>query len=141
MGFMLQSQGQYSKLCTCGNNGSDSALETDMPAILAQGQRLLGEMYIQTMEKLGWIPNQISKVCMSPSRIKGFKLHAEYAKVPIKIMPDTVSALGSIVTATIPVNLHKLMTEKMVSNGDKIFLSGVGSGIALSQVGLIWDAA
>lgn len=141
MGFMLQSQGQYSKLCTCGNNGSDSALETDMPAILAQGQRLLGEMYIQTMEKLGWIPNQISKFVCHQVGSKGFKLHAEYAKVPIKIMPDTVSTLGNIVTATIPVNLHKLMTEKMVSNGDKIFLSGVGSGIALSQVGLIWDAA
>ena len=79
-------------------------------------------------------PNQISKFVCHQVGSKGFKLHAEYAKVPIKIMPDTVSTLGNIVTATIPVNLHKLMTEKMVSNGDKIFLSGVGSGIAFPKL-------
>ncbi len=141
MGFMLHSQGQYSSLCTCGTEGHDQVLETDMPSILHQGQRLLGEMYVEAMKKLDWTPEDISKFVCHQVGSRGFKLHAEYAKVPIEIMPNTVSTLGNIVTATIPVNLHILASDRSVGYGEKIFISGVGSGISLSQAGLVWDKA
>ena len=141
MGFMLHSQGQYSGLCTCGTEGHDQVLETDMPSILHQGQRLLGEMYVEVMKKLRWTPEKISKFVCHQVGSKGFKLHAEYAKVSVEIMPNTVGTLGNIVTATIPVNLHMLAREHAVNLGEKVFISGVGSGISLSQAGLVWDQA
>jgi 3-oxoacyl-[acyl-carrier-protein] synthase-3 len=141
MGFMLQSQGQYSPLCTCGGDGRDSALETDMAAILAQGHRLLGAMYRETLAKLKWSPADIAKfVCHQVGR-KGFKLHADYAQVALDAIPNTVATLGNVVTATIPLNLHRLRLEKSLAPGDKVFISGIGSGISLSQAGLVWEAA
>jgi len=141
MGFMLRSQGQYSSLCTCGSEGHEQVLETDMPSILHAGQKLLGEMYTEAMKKLGWMPINISRFVCHQVGSRGFKLHSEYAKVPIDLMPNTVSSLGNIVTATIPVILHNLSCENKLDHGEKVFISGVGSGISLSQAGLVWNKA
>ncbi|MEK7816002.1 MAG: ketoacyl-ACP synthase III [Pseudomonadota bacterium] len=142
MGFMLQSQGQYSDLCVCGNHrGEESPLETDMPTIVMQNTRLHSAMYAQFMTKLGWKPGDINKFVHHQVGIKVFKHHAGYARISTDVMPNTLNAMGNLVTATIPMNLHILHKEQRVMNGDKLFLSGSGSGLAISQTGLIWDAA
>lgn len=142
MGFMLQSQGQYSDLCVCGNHrGEESPLETDMPTIVKQNTRLHSAMYTQFMNKLGWKPDDINKFIHHQVGIKVFKHHASYSGVPIEAMPNTLNFMGNLVTATIPMNLYKIHKEQRVVNGDRIFLSGSGSGLAISQAGLIWDAA
>lgn len=141
MGFMLQSQGQYSRLCTCGKDGQESLLETDMASIIEEGITMLGNMYNVFMEKLGWKPEDISKFVHHQVGRKVFKRHAEYAKISLDIMPDTVSTLGNLVTANIPLNLYNLYKYQEVKSREKIFIAGAGSGLAVSQAGLIWDAA
>jgi len=141
MGFMLQSQGQYSHLCTCGKRGGESPLETDMSNIVEQGINMLGEMYDEFMKKLGWQPSEIAKFVHHQVGLKVFRHHARYAKIPLSIMPNTVSSLGNLVTANIPVNLYNLMKNKEVKPGEKVFIAGAGSGLAISQAGLIWEAA
>lgn len=142
MGFMLQSQGQYSDLCVCGNHrGEESPLETDMPTIVMQNTRLHSAMYAQFMAKLGWKPGDINKFVHHQVGSKVFTHHARYARISTDIMPNTLNMLGNLVTATIPVNLYKLSKKQQVNNGDRVFLSGSGSGLAISQTGLIWDAA
>lgn len=142
MGFMLQSQGQFSHLCTCGNyRGQDTALETDMSEIVLHGIRLLGDMYTELMAKLNWQPEQISKFVHHQVGLKVFKHHARYAGISTKIMPNTITSLGNLVSANIPVAFYNIMKNKEVSAGDKIFVAGAGSGLAVSQAGLIWDAA
>ena len=56
-------------------------------------------------------------------------------------MPNTVTSFGNLVTANIPVNIYNLLKDKEVRTGDKVFIAGAGSGLAISQAGLIWDAA
>jgi len=141
MGFMLQSQGQYSRLCTCGKEGQASLLETDMASIIEHGIAMLGDMYDVFMGKLGWKPEDIAKFVHHQVGQKVFKQHAKYAKISMDIMPNTVTALGNLVTANIPLNLHILYKNQQVKNGQKVFISGAGSGLAISQAGLIWNAA
>jgi 3-oxoacyl-[acyl-carrier-protein] synthase-3 len=141
MGFMLQSQGRHSKLCTCGTRGQESALETDMTAIVDEGIGMLAAMYDTFMERLGWKPEEISKFVHHQVGLRVFGKHARYAKISSKIMPNTVTEFGNLVTANIPVVLHKLQENHGVINGSRVFISGAGSGLAISQTGLIWDAA
>lgn len=141
MGLMLQSQGQYSRLCTCGGRGEESALETDMASIVEHGIRLLGSMYKETMRKLGWEPQQIAKFVHHQVGRKVFNHHARYAQISTDIMPDTVTSLGNLVTANIPVNLYNLAISGEMQVGDKVFIAGAGSGLAVSQAGLVWGAA
>lgn len=141
MGFMLQSQGQYSRLCTCGKDGQESLLETDMANIIEQGIAMLGDMYDVFMKKLGWKPEEIAKFVHHQVGRKVFRHHAKYAKVSLDIMPDTVSTLGNLVTANIPLNLYNLDKNHEVKPGEKVFIAGAGSGLAISQAGIVWNAA
>ena len=142
MGFMLQSQGQYYNLCICGNHrGEDSHLETDMPTIVMHNSRLHSAMYKKFMDKLKWRPEQIVKFIHHQVGLKVFRHHAQYADISIDVMPNTLCMLGNLVTATIPVNLYNIINNQEVKNGDRVFLSGSGSGLSISQAGLIWDAA
>lgn len=142
MGFMLQSQGQHATLCTCGRRNEDPLLlEIDMPAIVEHGIAMLGEMYEALMLKLGWRPQEIARFLHHQVGLKVFKRHAAYAKVSLDIMPRTVPEYGNLITANIPVSIHDLYRNQTVACGEKVFLSGAGSGISISQAGLIWDAA
>lgn len=141
IGFMLQSQGKYSNLCTCGKRGGELLLETDMAEIIQHGIAMLGDMYDHFMAKLGWKPEEIAKFVHHQVGRKVFKHHARYARVSPDIMPDTVSALGNLITANIPLNLYQLQQYQSVGAGDKVFISGAGSGLAVSQAGLVWEAA
>lgn len=141
MGFMLQSQGQYSDLCTCGERGSESPLETNMAAIIHEGIALLGNMYPQFLEKLGWNPSEIKRFVHHQVGTKVFKHHASYAQISPSIMPNTVTHLGNLVTANIPVCLYKTMKNNEFEKGDRVFIAGAGSGLAVSQAGMIWDIA
>lgn len=140
LGFMLQSQGRHSNLCTCGKRGAESPLETDMAAIIQQGIALLGGMYPHFLKKLGWTPSDIKHFVHHQVGTKVFKHHASYAQISPTIMPNTVTELGNLVTANIPVCLYQSMKNNMLRQGDRIFIAGAGSGLAISQAGLVWDA-
>ncbi len=141
MGFMLQSQGQYSQLCTCGKRGGESPLETDMTHIVEQNRRLHSAMYKAFMDKLKWRSDQITRFVHHQVGKNVFKHHAQYTGIPHALMTNTVGKLGNLVTATIPVNIYNLIKDQQVNKGDRVFLSGSGSGLAISQAALIWDAA
>lgn len=141
MGFMLQSQGQHSELCTCGARGSESALETDMAKIIQEGIGMLRAMYPHFLQKLGWSPSDIDRFIHHQVGTKVFKHHANYALVDLAIMPNTVTELGNLVTANIPVCLYKSSQNGELKKGNKIFIAGAGSGLAVSQAGLVWDVA
>ena len=142
MGFIFQSQGQHSRLCTCGRRGEDPLLlEIDMPAIVDEAIILWGKMYDVFMERIGWKPEEIAKFLHHQVGQKVFKRHAGYARISLDIMPNTVSAMGNLITANIPVCLHEMNKNQEVKNGEKVFIAAGGSGLSISQTALVWNAA
>lgn len=142
MGFMMQSQGQYASYCTSGGVLCEGPVVTDMPAIIGQSAKLISVMFQEFFyRRLKWRIEDLSKYVIHQVGGKAFKLHSELLGIPLDIMPKTVSHLGNLITANIPLSLHNLSVNHDVMEGDKIYLSGVGSGISLSQAGLIWEAA
>ena len=141
MGFMLQSYGEISKLCVYGHHGQENAMRTDMPTLVMHNERLHSAMYKEFMTKLGWRSQDIAKFIHHQVGIRIFRQHANYAGISLDIMPNTLTDFGNMITANIPINLYNLSKNKEVSRGQKLFLSGSGSGLAISQAGLIWEAA
>ena len=74
MGFMLQSQGQYSDLCTCGKRGQESPLETDMANIVEEGIKLLGAMYPVFMKKTRLAGARDYKICASSGGVQSIQI-------------------------------------------------------------------
>lgn len=142
MGFMLRSQGEHAHLCIYGARGNDAApLQTDMPGIVKAHVRMHADMYGACLHKLGWSPREISKFVHHQVGVKAFRMHADYSDIPVALMSNTVCTLGNLVSATIPVNLHHMFDNQELKTGDKVFLSGSGSGLSISQAGLIWEKA
>lgn len=141
MGFMAQSQGQFHDLCVC-DNGEHSALSTKMSAIAAETTKLVGPLYRELMqERLKWQPAELARYIPHQVGLRSVKKHAAVAQVSPDIVPITVDSLGNVISATIPVILHQLNRDRALLAGQKIYLSGTGSGICLTQAGLVWDAA
>jgi 3-oxoacyl-[acyl-carrier-protein] synthase-3 len=142
IGFMLRSRGEFADLCVCGTRGSEETpLKTDMPNIVKHHIQMHADMFALTMTKLGWSTNDITRFVHHQVGLKAFKMHAAYSQLSTNIMSNTVATMGNLVSATIPVNLYNLAVNQEVRDGDKIFISGAGSGLSISQAGLIWEAA
>ncbi|MDH3670645.1 MAG: ketoacyl-ACP synthase III [Gammaproteobacteria bacterium] len=142
MGFAVQSKAEFHELCVCGNSGDDSPLTTNVSKIVKETTKLVGPMYEALMcNHLKWKPEQLNRYIPHQVGLRSVRKHAEVAGVPVDKVPVSVDSLGNIVSATIPVNLQLLSRDHKLQNGAKIYLSGTGSGICLSQAGLVWDAA
>lgn len=139
VGFMLQSQGQYSGLCVYAHRGEESVLKTDMPGIVEAHLALHERMFPACLDKLDWTAADIKRFVHHQVGARAFRLHARYSGVDTGRMTDTVSRFGNLTTATIPVNLYNLINSKELERGDRVFISGAGSGLAISQTGLVWD--
>lgn len=142
MGFMLQSQGQYAGFCTAGGLLQDGPVITDMPAIVGQSAKLVTAMFGDLMHKrLKWKVEDLSRYMIHQVGAKVFKLHSQLMGIPVEIMPKTVATMGNLITANIPLTIHNCAVNQELRRGDKVYLSGAGSGISISQAGLVWDVA
>lgn len=142
VGFMLQSQGQFAHLCTAGGSIAGGPLFTDMPTQVREGGKMIKNMFDELMyRQLQWQVSELSKCLIHQIGTKGlFRVHQELLGIPTGIMPKTVDVLGNLVTANIPLALHYCIMNREIKEGDKIYLSGGGSGLSISQAGLVWDA-
>lgn len=140
VGFMLNSKGSHHDQCVWGSGDNQNG-HMDMQAIVRSSMKMHKTMYVDAMAKLKWLPEQIDHFIHHQAGLRLFRQHAAYTKIPRDLMSETVSWLGNITSATIPVNLHVLNENKTINNGDRVFISGTGSGLSISQTGLVWDAA
>jgi 3-oxoacyl-[acyl-carrier-protein] synthase-3 len=141
IGFMLESQGRHNDLCVYSNRFGEPDGHMHMRDIVRAFIDMHAKMFQQCLHELHWKPEDIDLFVHHQVGIKVFKKHAAYAHIPVDIMPNTVSKMGNITSATIPINIYNLMQARSLKDNDKIFLSGTGSGLSISQTGLIWEAA
>lgn len=138
--FMLQSQGQHAGLCTVTDPLDESMIHTDMPAIVDETAQLMSKMFREFMyERLRWQIKELAKYLVHQVGSSTFRIYSQVTGVPTALMPRTVDFLGNLITASIPLNIHRCASNRELRAGDKIYVSSTGSGISLSQAGLIWD--
>lgn len=140
-GFMLDSQGQYNQLCVFSDREDQHPGHMEMGSIVKEHIQLHADMFPGFMHKLAWQAQDIKRFVHHQVGRKAFGMHSAYTGIPPRRMTDTVSTLGNITSATIPVNLHRLIDSQEVAMGEKVFIAGAGSGLSISQAGLVWPPA
>jgi 3-oxoacyl-(acyl-carrier-protein) synthase III len=103
----------------------------EMGSIVLEGMRRivedLRERYGLSMADMDWVvPHQPNGVMLAA-------IVDELAIDPAKVVA-TVAEVGSIVAASIPVCLDRLLRTRPVRPGDRILMLGVGSGVAYGGV-------
>lgn len=140
VGFMLQSQGQHASLCTAGDPLLKGPWFADMPTIVERTAELMAKMFQECMYgQLQWQIKELSKYLFHQVGKRAFQIYSQLTGVPTAIMPRTVDTLGNLITASIPLGIHLCQLNRELAPGNKIYISSTGSGISLSQAGLVWD--
>ncbi|OGI62125.1 MAG: hypothetical protein A2W18_01940 [Candidatus Muproteobacteria bacterium RBG_16_60_9] len=141
IGLMLQSQGKHFGLCTVGTPEEENSGSTNMTALLAEAAQLIQTMFNEFMHnRLKWQIQDLAKCLIHQVGSGAFQIHKKLG-IPPDIIPNTMDMLGNLITANIPLSLHYCRRNNELAPGSKIFVSGQGSGISLSQAGLVWDIA
>lgn len=141
VGLMLQSQGQHANLCTVQDPVGDGLMSADMPAIIEETAKLMACMFRECLHnRLKWKVEELAKYLIHQVGNRAFQIYSKLTGVPTAIMPKTVDTLGNLITASIPVNIYNCVNAGELRAGDKIYISSTGSGISLSQAGVVWDA-
>ncbi|MGI9332887.1 MAG: 3-oxoacyl-ACP synthase III family protein, partial [Gammaproteobacteria bacterium] len=140
VGFQMESNGEHSELCYCGDVVDTGLLHTDMSGILSAAGALTAATFKELLEdRLHWSRTDLSRFVAHQVGKGSFKIYTEVLCVAKEIMTETVWELGNIITATIPVNLHRLMYSEPLDEGDKVILAGAGSGVCAGRAGLVWE--
>lgn len=137
-GFDFASDGDHAGLCWCGDDKTFGAVHADMPNLLRESTELGVSTYKQLIEALSWcnndlrwyIPHQIGKI--------SFKIHTKVTGVPSSKMPNSYERFGNLITGNIPVCVDAIECENGLSEGDKIWLAGAGSGVCAGHAGVVW---
>lgn len=139
-GFVLQSRGEHCDLCVYSEHGAPSG-HMDMVGIIEAHIGMHAELFPRFLERMRWQASDINHFIHHQVGKRAFSMHAAYSGIERSRMTDTVSTLGNITSATIPVNLHRLAEEGVAQPGDNVMISGAGSGLSISQTALVWDGA
>lgn len=137
-GFHFASDGSHAKLCWCGDDANFGPVHADMPNLLRESTDLGVSVYNDLIKALNWcntdlrwyIPHQIGKV--------SFKIHTKVTGVPASKMPNSYEKFGNLITGNIPVCVDAIDSDKGLSEGDKVWLAGAGSGVCAGHAGLVW---
>lgn len=140
MGFQMESNGEHADLCYCGDVVEPGLLHTDMPGILKAGGEINAATFNELLEeRLHWTRPELSRFVPHQVGKGSFKIYTDVLCVAKEIITQTVWDLGNIISATIPVNLHRVMYTDSLEEGDKVILAGAGSGVCAGHAGLVWE--
>ena len=132
--FNMMSVSKYYKLCNYQLSSEKADGQMIMNQICVRTLSFHKNLLSHTLNKLKWerpdylITHQVGKIP-----------HQRFSKmtgVNIKNMSKTYPLLGNIASATIPVNITRTLKRCNVEF-KKLLIMGAGSGIAISQIGLM----
>lgn len=136
----VTSDGTYSELCVIRDDASP--LRTDMNPLFSETVRMGYQLYVAMMgQRLKWRSKEIDYYVPHQVSTKAIRAHARAAGIASERIPNVVTEMGNLISATIPVALTQLASQGKLQKGLKVYLSGTGSGISIAQAGVIWDAA
>ena len=132
--YRFASQGRYAELCfykfdDAGKRQGQMLMEKISAAALHMHRALITETY----KELRWQPKDIDFLICHQAGRKPHQRFAEMAKVDIAKAPITYEDLGNLTSASIPVTLDLAGSKE----GDRILILGTGSGLSVSQIGLV----
>jgi len=133
--FNFSSNGAHADLCYY-NYDKDGKIEGQMmmSSISKEMIAFHQSMINSTYEGLIWSPKEVDHLICHQVGHRPHRKMASVADVPVNRAPITYRHLGNITSATIPVNLYFNRPVK----GDKVLILGAGSGLSVSQTGVVF---
>jgi acyl-CoA:acyl-CoA alkyltransferase len=132
--YRFDSRGRYAELCfykfdKAGKRCGQMVMDKISAVMIRMHQSLIKETYKQ----LDWLPTDVDHLICHQVGSKPHHRMAKLAGIAAEKAPTIFQRYGNLTSATIPVTLD----SAQASEGDRILILGAGSGLSISQIGLI----
>lgn len=125
---------EWSHLC----RGKHDRMTTDTATLLREGVALAMRTWKAAQETLGWSDGALDHLVMHQvSAVHTVKLCQTLGLDPDKALL-TFPELGNVGPASVPITLSKLVELGRIDKGQRVALMGIGSGINVSMMELVW---
>lgn len=132
--YRFTSQGRYAELCFYNYDRSGKFCgQMLMEKISAAAIRMHKSLISETYKILQWRPQDVDFLIAHQAGQKVHERFAQLAGIARAKAPSTFEEFGNLTSASIPVTLE----QANPGIGDKILIMGSGSGLSISQIGLV----
>ncbi len=131
------SKSKYEKLCFYNPWGPQPTFAMKMGKICAATISLVREMIPETLNKLHWQRDDIDLMICHQVGKRPFDKYLELFDITAEKSIATYPKLGNMASATIPICYDLLHKQGRLKRGEKIFVVSSGSGIVVTQMGLV----
>lgn len=132
--YRFDSRGRYAELCfykfdSDGKRCGQMIMDKISAVMIRMHQAIIKETY----EMLSWRPDDVDHLICHQVGSKPHHRMAKLAGIGLEKAPTIFQSYGNLTSATIPVTLDTAHPEA----GDRILILGAGSGLSISQIGLV----
>lgn len=132
--YSFTSRGRYAELCfvkidETGKRCGQMIMDKISAVMIRMHQSLIKETY----ETLKWGPDDVDHLICHQVGSKPHHRMAKLAGIALERAPTIFQNYGNLTSATIPVTLDRAQAAE----GDRILILGAGSGLSISQIGLV----
>ena len=132
--YRFDSRGRYTELCYykfdhTGKRCGQMIMDRISAVMIHMHQSLIAGTY----KLLNWRPDDVDHLICHQVGSKPHHRLAKLAGISLEKAPTIFQSYGNLTTATLPVTLEVARPQV----GDKILILGAGSGLSISQIGLV----
>lgn len=92
----------------------------------------------RVLERSGWDVDEVDLVCCHQVSMQGVRQACRLTGFPLEKCMITVPRYGNTGAASIPIGLSEALEKGLITQGARILLAGLGSGISVGAISLIW---
>ncbi|MDL5154457.1 3-oxoacyl-ACP synthase III [Actinomycetospora termitidis] len=134
--------GGLGRASTMGNSqlcvGQADEMRTDSSGLLAAGMELAGRAWKDAVSAFDWDTDSYDVYCLHQVSKVHTRAVADQLGLDIARFPSQFPHFGNIGPAGVPTVLSKAVEDGTVTDGSRVMLMGVGSGINAAAAEVIW---
>ncbi len=134
-GALGVSANEHNQLCVGTWEGG---MQADTAGLLEHGTALLIEAYPKAAKIFGWQDGDIDQFISHQVSNAHFKRVFDALGQPLDRNFRTLTYLGNIASASIPITLYEAVRAGKVKSGDQLCFYGAGSGLGAMIMNVVW---
>lgn len=134
---------EHHRLCTWGPASgllgqTPQVANTDASALLVEGVSLGVRTFERFLAKLGWHPDDVDRVICHQVGAGNRRSMLKALGIPEEKDFSTFPTFGNTGTVALPMSLAMAAEQAFLTEGERVALLGIGSGLSSVMLGLSW---
>lgn len=137
-GWTLECKARSLENCLTGKKPELGFMKMDGQEVFKFAVKKVPEVIKQVLDAAGIAPEEIKYYVLHQANSRILESASRRLKIPMEKIPSNIDRYGNTSAASIPILLDEMKREGRIDRGDKLILSGFGSGLTWGAALLEW---